>query len=79
MIIRVSLPEEALEVDRRLLEELVQTAAPMTLCLDARRRLLVLERDPEALGEPLHNPTKSRFSVSRTKEIRSPPFPQPKQ
>ena len=51
---RLALPEEALEVERSSARaRSCRRPAPATLGLDARRRLLVLERHAEALGEPL--------------------------
>ena len=38
---------------RGLLEQRQEPVAPLALCLGLRRRLLVRERDPVALGEPL--------------------------
>src|SRR5436309_15725187 len=43
----------ALEERRRLLEHCLQSIALLALGLELGRRLLVLHRDPEALGQPL--------------------------
>ena len=50
---RLRLPEHPLEVRRRLLEQSGQPLATLACRVLARRRLLVLERDAEPLGEPL--------------------------
>ena len=46
------IPQAALVERRRRREQLAEPVAPPPLGLDARRRLLVLELDPEAVGEP---------------------------
>src|SRR5262249_13885910 len=46
-------PQHALVERRRLVEQREQPVAPMPLRLGLRRRLLVLELDVEAVGEPL--------------------------
>src|SRR5262249_42236205 len=48
------LPEVALVERGRLLEQREQALAPAARGVLLRRRLLVLERDAEALGQPLH-------------------------
>ena len=47
------IPQVALVERRRLVEQRMQPVTPLSRCLDLRRALLVLERDPEALREPL--------------------------
>ena len=49
----VTVPEQALEVRRRLLEHGVQALASPALRFDVRRRLLDLDRDAEPVREPL--------------------------
>ncbi len=49
----IAVPEQALEVGRRLVENRVQPLLPLALGLDPRGQLLHLDRDAETLGEPL--------------------------
>jgi hypothetical protein len=50
----VALPQQPLEVGRRLLEERVEALAVLSLRVDPRGRLLVLDPDAEALRQPFH-------------------------
>src|SRR5207245_16541 len=50
------LPEVALVERRRALEHRVQPFLPLPLAIRLRRRLLVLERDVEAVRQPLDRP-----------------------
>ena len=61
------LPEVALVERGRLLEQREQPLAPRRAGVGLRRRLLVLERDAVALGEPLDRADEVEPSVSCTK------------
>ena len=72
-------PQRALVERRRLVEQLVQALAPLAAHVLAWPGLLVLDRDAEALAEPLDRAGEVEPCVSWTNVIMSPPLPQPKQ
>ena len=73
------LPEHTLVERGGLVEQRVEPLAPLALRVELGGRLLVLELDAEAVGEPLDRADEVEVLGLSTNEIASPPSPQPKQ